>query len=225
MATLCCLCCLSPLGDTNNGFSEGQKSFSDSLKAIANTNCDRPLLKLIAAEVFFTMYRRIRVSSHQHVTRQELQQVVLIGREAVQAAHQLLEEGPPWWNMVSTMFQFCCVLISIDATNSLADLKHAMKTICLIRDHYPSDNITEALSTLKTLIAAARQRKEAEMAYLTTAEDTESLATRRSDSLQFGSTDFLSLESCLDDVNWSAKDLDWMSSMRRTRTSHIFQSP
>ena len=210
-ATFCRLCCLLPLGDANNGSDDEQKSFSDSLETIANTNCDQPFLKLIAAEVCFTMYRRIRVSSHQHITRQELQQVVLIGREAVQAANQLLEKGQPWWNMVSTLFQFCCVLISIDSTDSLADLKHAMKTIYLIRDHYPSDSITQALATLETLIAAARQKKEVEMAYLTMTEDIESLATRSSDSHQFGGIDFPSLESCLDDVNWSAKDLDWMS--------------
>jgi hypothetical protein len=210
-ATLCRLCCLLPLGDINKVSDDDQKSFSDSIETIAITHCDQPFLKLIAAEVCFTMYRRIRVSSHQHMTRQELQQVVLIGREAVQAANQLLEKGRPWWNMVSTLFQFCCVLISIDSTDSLPDLKHAMKTIYLIRDHYPSDSIIQALSTLKALIAAARQRKEVEMAYLTTSEETEALATNSSNSVPFGATDFTSLDSCFDNVNWSIEDLDWMS--------------
>lgn len=210
-ANLCRLCCLLPLGDVNEVSNDDTKSFSDSLETIVNTDCDQPFLKLIAAEVCFTLYRRIRVSSHQHMTRQESQQVVLIGREAVHAVNRLLEIGQPWWNMVSTLFQFCCVLISMDSTDSLVDLKHAMKTIYLIRDHYPSDAVTQALSTLQALIAAARQRKELEMAYLTTAEETESSAAHRSDSLLFGATDLPSVDSSFDNINWSVDDLDWMS--------------
>ena len=210
-ASFCRLCCLLSPGDTNKVSEDDQKRFLDSLEEISNMQYDQPFLNLIAADVCFIMYRRIRVSSHQNMSKQQLQQVVLIGREAVHAADQLLSKGQLWWNLLSTLFQFCCVLISMDSTDSLADLQYAMKTINKIRKQYPGENIAQALSTLKTLIAASKRRKEVETAYLTTAEEAEALPTNIYPEVPFGSSDFAPSDLCFDNVNWAIEDLDWMS--------------
>lgn len=85
-----------------------------------------PFLSLIAADVCFIMYRRICVSTSHKLSNKQLKQVVMVGREAVQAAEELLSKRQMWWNMLSTLFQFCCILISIDTTDSLAHLQGTM---------------------------------------------------------------------------------------------------
>jgi hypothetical protein len=142
-ATLCRFGCLLPQRDVTEASEDDQKRFKDSLDIIAKTPSDHPFLKLIAADVCFCLYRRSRISDH-YVTKQQSQQVVLIGREAVKAANQLIHKGRQWWNMLGTLFQFCCVLISMDTLDSLADLQYAVKTIKLVRDRYPGEKISHA---------------------------------------------------------------------------------
>ncbi|KAJ5812073.1 hypothetical protein N7474_008374 [Penicillium riverlandense] len=206
-AILCRLGCLLPVIDAADGDQERSKQ---SLDIIAKAAGGHPFIKLIAADVCFCLYRRIHVGSHG-ITKEQSQQVVLIGRAAVKAANQLLHKGRPWWNMLGTLFQFCCVLISMDSLDSLADLRYAMKTINLIQDRYPGEKKAQALSTLKALIMASKQRKQTQIAYLSAVDEPEEACVNIHDDFSQSPTDLTFPELPFDITSWGMEDLDWMA--------------
>lgn len=206
-AILCRLSCLLPVKEVSD---EDQERSKQSLDIIAKTAGGHPFLKLIAADVCFCLYRRIHVGNHR-ITKEQCQQVVLIGRAAVRAASQLLHKERPWWNMLGTLFQFCCVLISMDSLDSLADLRYAMKTINLIHDRYPGEKKAQALSTLRALITASKQRKQTQIAYLSAVEEPEEACVNMQDDFSLSPTDLTFPELPFDITSWGMEDLDWMS--------------
>jgi hypothetical protein len=208
-AILCRLSCLLPIREAAEVSDEEQERFKQSLDIIAKTTGDHPFLKLITADVCFCLYRRIHVGSHR-ITKDQSQQVVLIGRAAVKAASQLLHKGRPWWNMLGTLFQFCCVLISMDTLDSLADLRYAMKTVNLIQDRYPGEKKAQALSTLRTLITASKQRKQTQIAYLSAVEEPEQSCVNMHDDFSLPPTDLAFPDLPFDITRWGMEDLDWM---------------
>jgi hypothetical protein len=112
--------------------------------------------------------------------------------------------------MLGTLFQFCCVLISMDTLDSLADLRYAMKTVNLIRDRYPGEKKAQALSTLRALITASKQRKQTQIAYLSAVEEPEESCVNMHDDFSFPPTDLAFPELPFDITRWGMEDLDWM---------------
>ncbi len=210
IATFCRVAHLLPLVTNPENSDDEHKHFSESLGKITSIQIDQPFLKLITADVCFILYRRIRVSANQHITKQEVQQVVAVGREAVHAARQLVQERKPWWNILSTLFQFCCTLISMDSTDSLADLNSVISTINLVRGYYPGEDSAEAVATLNTLIGALRQKKQSEIDCLNWGGIWEGPMNAKPDIPI--PAERMSPEPILDDFQFTFEDLDWMSS-------------
>jgi hypothetical protein len=97
-ASLCQLGRLLPLKEATSGPESEQMRLTEALANIEKISGDQPFLKLIAADVCFCLYRRIRVNNH-NITKQQSQQITLIGRAAVHSANTLLQKGQPRWNM------------------------------------------------------------------------------------------------------------------------------
>lgn len=209
-AILCRLSCLLPMKEATEDSGDDQDRFKQSLDVIAKTVGNHPFLKLIAADVCFCLYRRICVCSHR-ITKEECQQVVLIGRAAIKASNQLLHTGRPWWNMLGTLFQFCCVLISMDSLDSLADLQYAVKTINRVQDRYPGEKIGQALSTLRALVTASKQRKQTQIAYLSAVEEPAESCVNMQNDVSLSPTDLTFPEIPFDVASWGIENLDWMS--------------
>lgn len=69
------------------------------------------------------------------------------------------------------------------------------------------------MSTLKALIAASRRGKEAETAYLTTAEAIDMQSTPALPDVSSTSlSDFVPPTFSFDDFDWTSEDLDWIFS-------------
>jgi hypothetical protein len=209
-ASLCQLGCSLPLKEMTSGSANEQTKLTESLATIERTSGDQPFLKLIAADVCFCLYRRIRVNDY-NITKQQSQQIASIGRAAVQSANVLLQKGQPWWNMLNTLFQFTCVLVSMDSLDSLADLEYTIKTINLVGDRYPGDRITQALSTLKILIRASKKRKEKEIAYLQAVEGSEQDPEGILADPMLAMPDNTFPEMPFDFSSWGVDDLDWIT--------------
>jgi hypothetical protein len=208
-ASFCQLGCVLPLKETTSGPENEQMRLTEALANIEKISVGQPSLKLIAADVCFCLYRRIRVNNHS-ITKQQSQQITLIGRAAVHSANTLLQKGQPWWNMLNTLFQFTCVLISLDSLDSFGDLQYTLKTINLVRDRYPGERIANAMSTLKVVIRASKQRKEKEVALLQEIEDLEREPEGGlADSiLAMPETTFPEIPF---DFSWGVDDLDWIT--------------
>ena len=204
IAIFCRVIHILPLERSPENSEDEQNRFSKALGEIAAMRIDQPFLKLITADVCFTMYRRIRVSTNLHITKQQSQQMVFVGRDAVEAVRRLIQERKPWWNILSTLFQFCCILISIDSIDYLGDLKSVMTTINSVRGYYPGNNSAEAVNTLNTLIDALRQRKQAELDCLSFDNYQMNTGTN-----PYGP--FTNEAPVMDDFPLSFEDLDWMS--------------
>ena len=209
-ASFCQLGCSLPLKEMSSFSENEQTNLTDLLTTIEKASGDQPFLKLIAADVCFCFYRRIRVNN-LIITRQQLQQVAQIGRAAVQAANLLLQKGQQWWNILNTLFQFSCVLISMDSLESLADLQYTLKTINLVKDRYPGERIMQALSTLKVLIRASKQRKEKEVGYLQAVDELEQGSEGGSLEPILAMPDNVFSEMPFDFSSWGVDDLDWIT--------------
>jgi Fungal specific transcription factor domain len=154
-------------------FNIGSLELDQALDFIESTDPGNHLVALLSADVCFCLYRLNRVNpnpSRAALSKYQLQRIVVIGRRAIEVVNLVLQKSQPWWNMLSTLFQFACVLISMDS-ESLEDLVSTVNTINLVREHYPWCPITDALSTVRKLVVALKQRKEKEMAYLEVAEN------------------------------------------------------
>jgi Fungal specific transcription factor domain/Fungal Zn(2)-Cys(6) binuclear cluster domain len=208
-AILCRLGCSLPLKDVSSESGVEQTKLAELLATVEKTSNDQPFLKLIAADVCFCLYRQIRVNNY-NITKSQSQQIILIGRAAVQSANQLVQQGQPWWNMLNTLFQFTCVLISMDSLDSLVDLQDALETIDLVKNRYPGRRTTQALSTLKVLIRASRQRKEKEVACLQAVEESEQGPEGGVTDPPFGVPDDTFPEMPFEFSNWGVDDLDWI---------------
>jgi hypothetical protein len=209
-ASFCQLGCLLPLKETTGGSENEQMRLTEALANIEAISGDQPFLKLIAADVCFCLYRRIQVNNH-NITKQQSQQITLIGRAAVHSANTLLQKGQPWWNMLNTLFQFVCILISLDSVDSFGDLQYALKTINLVRDRYPGERIAKAISTLKVLIRTSKQRKEKQIALLQEVENLEREPEEGLEDSIFAMPETTSPEISFDFSHWGVDDLDWIT--------------
>ncbi|KAH8703713.1 hypothetical protein BGW36DRAFT_334627 [Talaromyces proteolyticus] len=213
-AMLAHLGCKLPLTDGTVGSESDLNHLTDLLDAArTDTTGEHPYLTLLKADVCFCLYRRIRVNSELNlISRSQTQQIVSIGKAAVQAATVLAQKGQAWWNMLNTLFQWCCVLISLDSIDALSDLHFTLQTINLIKDRYPSKTIREALLVLQLLIRAMKQKKEKEVTYLTILEYLEPAVPSVPVTMADLTTSQSSTDFTFDLRAWGPEDLDWVLS-------------
>jgi hypothetical protein len=112
---------------------------------------------------------------------------------------------------VNRLSRFACVLISLDSLDSFGDLQYCLKTINLVRDRYPGERIAKAMSTLKILIRASKQRKEKEIALLQEVEDLEHEPEGGLADSIFAMPETTFPEIPFDFSRWSVDDLDWIT--------------
>ncbi|CRG89209.1 Protein RDR1 [Talaromyces islandicus] len=216
-AILTHLGCFLPLTDGTAGSESDVEYLTDLFEAVkAHRKQEHPYLTLFTADVCFCLHRRIRVNNEVNIIqRAQSQQIVSIGKAAVRAATVLAQKGQAWWNMLSTLFQFCCVLISMDSVDALSDLHYTIQTINLIKDRYPSRTISEAFSVLQLLVRAMKQKKEKEVSYLHILEDLE--PPPRASSVALPAVEVTQIPTAgnsedftFDFRAWCPEDLDWV---------------
>jgi hypothetical protein len=82
---------------------------------------------------------------------------------ALPAARILVLRNHPWWNTVGSVFQYLCVLLAIDNSDSLAAIPEAMETLETITKHLRTHLADEALNTARLLVRAMREKKRKEL--------------------------------------------------------------
>ncbi|CRG89303.1 hypothetical protein PISL3812_06339 [Talaromyces islandicus] len=141
---------------------------------------DHEYLTLIKADLCFCVYRRLRLLD-LGLKQDQLEQVIRAGKMALPAARILVLRNHPWWNTVGSVFQYLCVLLAIDNSDSIAAIPEAMETLETITKHLRTHLADEALNTARLLVRAMKEKKRKEFDNLDRIAGITSLAT---DSLE-----------------------------------------
>ena len=131
---------------------------SDALRSLVEQFVPHDFLILVRADLAFSIYRRIRLLK-SNLRESLLEEVISLGMSSLRAARDLVTLGQPWWNVISTVFQFVCVLLAIDTDASVTRLPKVMETlemiVCALNTHLAK----EALATARNLVQASLQKR------------------------------------------------------------------
>jgi hypothetical protein len=156
---------------------------------------EHPFIAMTKADLCMCLYRHHRLLKLT-IERREVLQIISIGNTATEAAYKLAQENKFWWNVLCTVFQYVCVLLAIDTTDSLAQVATNMCTLENIAGLLNTHVSTEAVNTLKILLRDSMKKKRHEVQLLEAA-DSELTANTGSGLGSMGSIENV-------DINWDA---------------------
>ncbi|KAL2006530.1 hypothetical protein VTN00DRAFT_9198 [Thermoascus crustaceus] len=162
---LCGLVRAVPLDDMNQDTVTRRADLIQGLDNLIATPTDHDFLTLVRTELCFCIYRRLRLLD-QCLRQEQLEKVISVGTSALPAARRLIAQNHPWWNVIGTVFQFVCVLLTIDTTESLANIPEAMETLEMITQNLNTHLANEAINTARLLVCASVEKKRKGIAIL-----------------------------------------------------------
>ena len=137
------------------------------LKALARLDeipDSHPFLALSKTDIATSIYRRLRllsISPPSLTTR-----IISLGTASLQASMELIENRHFWWQNVCTIFQYICVLLALDNTRSLREIKPAIETLEKIYGVLETHVSREAVTTARALIRDARRKRRRDLLLL-----------------------------------------------------------
>ncbi|CAG8029043.1 unnamed protein product [Penicillium olsonii] len=131
---------------------------STALSQLAEKFASHEFLILVRADLGFSVYRRLRLLK-SNLRESLLEEVIAMGMSALPAARTLVSQNQPWWNVISTVFQFVCVLLAIDTQASLTHLPEVMDTLEMIVDQLDTHLANEAIATARGLLRALLEKR------------------------------------------------------------------
>lgn len=138
---------------------------TSSLTALMSIPTNHEFFDLIKADLAFCIYRRLRLLD-LGIKQIYLKEIIQAGKNALPSSRILSLKNHPWWNIVGTVFQFVCVLLAIDCSESLATIPEAMETLASVARHLKTHLADEALATARLLVRSMSEKKRREMAIL-----------------------------------------------------------
>ena len=150
-----------PQGTVNTDLTQ----LLNALTAIHKSPNAHPFLLLTKCDICLSLYRRLRLLNHV-LDKSVVLQIIDIGNAALSAAYALVKLGQSWWNVLSTSFQYVCVLLAIDTPESLSHVAAAMKTLDNITEVLGTHIALEAQKTAKLLLEDSMKKKRQEIQQL-----------------------------------------------------------
>lgn len=136
-----------------------------ALAAVHESPNAHPFLSLTKGDICLSLYRRLRLLNHT-LDKNVVLQIIDIGNTALSAAYALVKLDQAWWNVLSTSFQYVCVLLAIDTPESLSHVATAMKTLDNITQILGTHIAFEAQKTAKLLLEDSMKKKRQEIQQL-----------------------------------------------------------
>lgn len=136
-----------------------------ALAAVHESPNAHPFLSLTKGDISLSLYRRLRLLNHI-LDKNVVLQIIDIGNTALSAAYALVKLDQAWWNVLSTSFQYVCVLLAIDTPESLSHVATAMKTLDNITQILGTHIAFEAQKTAKLLLEDSMKKKRQEIQQL-----------------------------------------------------------
>ncbi|TGO45413.1 hypothetical protein BCON_0395g00020 [Botryotinia convoluta] len=139
------------------------------LKELAQIPDVHPFLSLSKADVCFCFYRRLRLMK-QGLEKEAIQAIIDIGNKGAEAANTFARNGHPWWNILSTTFQYFCVLLAIDTSESLSNVSWVLNIFENIVRIVDTHLAHEAFDTAKVLLRDSMAKKRRDLGFLENAD-------------------------------------------------------
>ena len=105
------------------------------------------------------LYRRLQ-TMNANFTTSMIDALLGLIRKAIQSVQVTLDTRAPWHHMANIPFQVVCVLLAIDSTSSLSQLKETMQCLSNVTRVYNTDATQEALRTASILVLLHKRWKE-----------------------------------------------------------------
>jgi hypothetical protein len=135
---------------------------------------DHSFVSLSKADLCLCLYRHHRLSKLA-IEKEDVLHIIRIGNRASEAAKTLAEENRYWWSILGTVFQYICVLLALDTTESLRNVSGAMATLETIASLLGTHIADEALNTAKLLLRDSMKKKRRDASLLEAADTGDNL--------------------------------------------------
>ncbi|KAK6603060.1 Drug resistance protein YOR378W-like 3 [Botrytis cinerea] len=126
----------------------------------------------------YFMRRRLRLMK-QGLEKEAIQSIIDIGNKGAEAADTFARNGHPWWNILSTTFQYFCVLLAIDTSESLSNVSWVLNIFENIVRIVDTHLAHEALDTAKVLLRDSMAKKRRDLGFLENADGQHGPETER----------------------------------------------
>lgn len=154
-----------PSEDTSSDVMTVSKSLEGAIQKLLDMGDIKGFPALTRGDLCFCLYRRLRLLKIS-ISKDTLSHILAVGHAAIEEASDLAQQGIPWWNVLSTTFQFFCVLLAIDNRDSLTKISWVLdkleNIVLILNTHMAS----EALDTAKALMRDSLAKKRQEVALL-----------------------------------------------------------
>jgi hypothetical protein len=146
-----------------------KEELAAGLEKLSQIPDDHPFISMSKADVCFCFYRRLRLLK-QGLEKEAIQAIISIGNRAVEAANTFALAHHPWFNILSTTFQYVCVLLAIDTSESLPHVSWVLNIFENIVRIVDTHLATEAFDTAKVLLRDSMAKKRRELGFLENAD-------------------------------------------------------
>lgn len=128
-----------------------------------------PFVSMSKADLCMSLYRHARLLK-QTPERKDILSIITIGNSAVAAALTLVSEHKYWWNVICSVFQYVCVLLALDTSESLSNVSSALGALEKIAKELDTHMAKEAANTAKVLLRDSMRKKRREVELLEAAD-------------------------------------------------------
>ncbi|KAH8802905.1 hypothetical protein F5884DRAFT_489738 [Xylogone sp. PMI_703] len=137
-----------------------------AIQAMKGVNDSCEMITLTKADFIFAFYRRLRLL-RQGIEKEVISDIVSTGNKGVSAAYILAQQNRPWWNVLGTTFQYLCVLLAVDTSETLSHVPWVLETFEKIVELLGRPHLAvEALETARTLLRDSVKKKKQELSLL-----------------------------------------------------------
>lgn len=141
-------------------------SILDSLNTLPDMSI-HDVLQIHKFCVALLIYRFMRETSSV-ISQSTLSLVIRLGRPGLATAMRLAEDSQPWWQAIHMPFQVICALLSMDTSESLAEIEGAMNTLRAIERTFigRTENMRKVIGIAEALLRMCQKGKEEAAAIL-----------------------------------------------------------
>lgn len=162
-STLISLFQISENLDPNNDIPAA--SLENFLEELEKYDLGVDALILSQSVLAFTIYRRLQLLGLS-VNKMAVDRVINLGRRGLEASRRCIDSNCPWWHINNVPFQFTCILLVIDTSDSLMHVRDSVAVLKKAADHFGTPKSYQAFETIELFVRLSQRRKEQDAALL-----------------------------------------------------------
>jgi hypothetical protein len=138
----------------------------ERLIALEAVPCDaHPFLAVTKADLAFCFYRRL-YQLKMGIPEEAIETAIAFGRAATEAAVHLAAQGCLFWNVISSVFQYACVLLAIESPVASEHIPSVFAALEQVATSANTRLMRETLSIARHLLGLRLAGKRRELAQL-----------------------------------------------------------